>query len=233
MNVKIKGFIPTSLIDYPGKISSVVFFAGCNFRCPFCYNTEIVEDSDALETITPEKIFAHLKSQRKWIDGVVLGGGEPTLHAELPEFLTEIKKLGFLVKLDTNGTTPAMLEELIKKKLVDYIAMDIKAPLEKYEKTVNARADTNNIRKSVDLIIKSGIDYEFRTTVVPKLFSKEDALAIGRWLKGSKRYYIQQFRSEKTLDKTFQNEKAYTPDDLKGMVKEIKPLFEICELRGV
>jgi pyruvate formate lyase activating enzyme len=148
-----------------------------------------------------KNIIEHLKSRHDWIDGVCVTGGEPTLHVALPQLLSEIKKLGFLIKLDTNGTNPKMLKQLIDKKLVDYIAMDIKAPLENYEDVVKTKVEKNNIKESVEIIRKSGIDYEFRTTVVPKLIKKDDIKRIGEWLKGSKMYCIQQFRYDKTLDK--------------------------------
>ncbi len=229
----IKGIQKTSLIDFPGKIATTLFLDGCNFRCPYCYNIDLVLCSEKLKSYTEGEIIEFLRLRKKFIDGVCLTGGEPCLHPELKSFIAKIKSLDLLVKLDTNGTNPEMLRELIQERLVDYIAMDIKAPLGKYEKTVDASVDADNIKKSVELVRGSGIDYEFRTTVVPRLFSKEDALAIGKWLKGSKRYYLQQFRSGKTLDKSFQNEKSYTPDELNAMAKVLKPFFEICQVRGV
>lgn len=229
----IKGFIPTSLIDYPGKIVSVVFLPRCNFHCPFCFNPDIVNDSAELKEIEPEEIFKHLESQRKWIDGVCITGGEPTLHEGLPEFISEIKKRGFLVKLDTNGSNPEILKKLIDEKLVDYVAMDIKAPLEKYEEVARGKVNLNDIQKSVDLIKNSGIEHEFRSTVVPELLNKNDMAAIGKWLKGSKRYCIQQFRSEKTLDKNFQNKNTYTQEEMKELADVARPFFEHVEIRGI
>ena len=231
--VVIKGFIPTSLIDYPGKICSIVFLPRCNFSCPFCFNPEMVSDSAELKEINQEEIFKYLESQRKWIDGVCLTGGEPTLHEGLPELISEIKKRGFLVKLDTNGSNPEMLKKLLDEKLVDYVAMDIKAPLEKYERVTNAKVNLDSIQRTVDLIRNSDVEYEFRSTVVPGLFDKNDAIAIGKWLKGSKKYFLQQFRPEKTLNKSFQNEKQYTPEELKEFVELMKPYFEKIEVRGV
>jgi pyruvate formate lyase activating enzyme len=233
MNVKIKGFIQTSLIDYPGKIASIVFFPRCNFSCSFCFNPEMVRDSDELREINPQEVFDHIESQRKWIDGVCLTGGEPTLQEGLMEFISEIKKRGFLVKLDTNGTNPEMLKKLLEKKLLDYVAMDIKAPLEKYEKVAGCKVNLENIKKSVELIRKSGIEYEFRTTVVPEQLNKDDIKAIGEWLDGSKRYFLQQFRPEKTLDKSFQGKSQYTPEELKEFTDSIKSHFEKVEVRGI
>jgi len=233
MNVVIKGFIKTSLIDYPRKIASIVFFPRCNFNCSFCFNPEMVNDSEDLREIKPEEIFDYIESQKKWIDGVCLTGGEPTLQEGLPEFISEIKKRGFLVKLDTNGTSPGMLKKLLDQKLLDYVAMDVKAPLEKYEKVAGCKVNLENIQKSVELIRSSGIEYEFRTTVVPEQLNKDDIKAIGEWLDGSKRYYLQQFRPEKTLDKSFQGKKQYTPDQVKELADLVKSHFEKVEVRGV
>jgi len=231
--ITIKGYLRISLIDYPGKIVSLVFLPRCNFRCPFCFNVEMVKDSDKLRTVEPEEIFEHLKSQRKWLDGVCITGGEPTLHEGLLEFIRKIKELGFLVKLDTNGTNPEMLEELIKNKLIDYVAMDIKGPLKKYQEITESEVDEKTIQKSIDIIRNSGIDYEFRSTILPRFHSKEDILAIGKWLKGSKKYCLQQFRNEKTLDKKFENEKVYTPDELKELAESVKEFFDTIEVRGI
>jgi len=231
--ITIKGYLRISLIDYPGKIVSLVFLPRCNFRCPFCFNVEMVKDSDKLRTVEPEEIFEHLKSQRKWLDGVCITGGEPTLHEGLLEFIRKIKELGFLVKLDTNGTNPEMLEELIKNKLIDYVAMDIKGPLKKYQEITESEVDEKTIQKSIDIIRNSGIDYEFRSTILPRFHSKEDILAIGKWLKGSKKYCLQQFRNEKTLDKKFENEKVYTPDELKELAENVKEFFDTVEVRGI
>lgn len=229
----IRGIQKTSLIDFPGKIATTLFLDGCNFRCGYCYNVDLVLCSKKLENYREEEILEFLKSRKGFIDGVCLTGGEPCLHADLKEFIAKIKSLGLLVKLDTNGANPEALKELIQAKLIDYIAMDIKAPLEKYENVVKRKIDPKKIQQSIDLIKGSGIEYEFRTTVVPSLFSKEDILAIGRWIKGSKRYFIQQFRPEKTLDKEFQKEKPYSIEQLKELTELVKPFFEKVEIRGV
>ncbi|MEM7821490.1 MAG: anaerobic ribonucleoside-triphosphate reductase activating protein [Candidatus Aenigmatarchaeota archaeon] len=228
----IKGYIPTTLIDYPGKIASIVFLPRCNFRCPYCYNVELVNDSEELEIISEDEIFEHLKLNKDWIEGVVLTGGEPCIHQDLPAFIKKIKELGFLVKLDTNGTNPKMLKELIEEKTIDYIAMDIKAPLEKYEDVARVKVNKEDIKKSIDIIRSSGIDYEFRTTVLPTLLKKRDMEKIGVWLKGSKKFFIQQFRPGKTLDKKFQNEKPYSLEDLDEFREILKKFIENVEIRG-
>jgi pyruvate formate lyase activating enzyme len=151
----------------------------------------------------------------------------------LPEFLSEIKKLGLLVKLDTNGANPRMLKELVKKKLVDYIAMDIKAPLEKYDEVTGVKVNKKDIQESVDIIKKSGLDYEFRTTILPKFHKKKDLEEIGKWLNGSKLYCLQQFRPDKTLNGSYRNEKSYTPEGLKELAEIARPFFKSICIRGV
>lgn len=229
--VKIKGLQKTSLIDYPGKVCCAIFLGGCDFRCPFCYNIDLVLNPNKLPTIPEEEFLEFLKKRKKWLDGVCLGGGEPCIHQDLPEFIRKIKNLGFLVKLDTNGSKPEMLEKLLKEKLLDYIAMDIKAPLEKYDKAAGVKADKKAIQKSIDLIRNSGVEYEFRSTILPRLHSKQDLLSIGKWLKGSKRFFIQQFRNEKTLNPEFQKENVFKPEELNGFKEMLKPYFKEVEVR--
>ncbi len=230
--VEIKGYLPTSLIDYPGKIVSVVFLPRCNFSCPYCFNVEMVKDDKKLNKIPEENIIEHLKSRKKWLDGVCITGGEPTLQKGLPDFIKKIKELGFLVKLDTNGTNPEMLAQLLKEKLIDYIAMDVKGPLGKYPQIAKTDAGLEGVKKSVELIKKSGVDYEFRTTVSPALLSKKDIEEMGKWLKGVKKLCLQQIRTEKMLDEKF-SKKAYTPDELKKLAEVARPFFKSVEVRGI
>lgn len=227
----IKGLQKLTVIDYPGKTACTIFTFGCNFRCGYCHNPELVVD-DGRPSISEDEIFNFLSERKAFLDGVCITGGEPTLNKGLPEFVSKIKGMGFSVKLDTNGTNPEMIESLIKNKLVDYIAMDIKAPLEKYEDVVRVKADKEKIRKSVE-IIKSFPYYEFRITAVPGLFKEKDALAIGEWLKGAKKFYIQRFRGIKTLDNSFLNKKSFTDEEMKNFCKIMKPFFEKCEIRGL
>jgi len=227
----IKGLQKQTIIDYPGKVACTIFTFGCNFRCSYCHNPELVIDDGRTE-IKKEEILEFLKNRKDFLDGVCITGGEPTLNKDLPEFISRIKKLGFLVKLDTNGTNPKILEELIEKKLVDYIAMDIKAPLEFYENTTNVKVNKNDILKGVDLIKKMG-EYEFRITVVPGLFNEKYAKSIGEWLKGSKRFYIQQFRGIKTLDRKFVDKKPFSKEELINFCNILKPYFKTCEIRGI
>ena len=229
----IKGFQKLSLIEYPEKISAIVFLGNCNFKCHFCYNIDLVKNYKKLPDIPEKEILDFLSTRKGLLDGIAITGGEPTIHKELPEFIKKIKDLGFLVLLETNGTNPKMLKELIDNKLVDYIAMDIKAPLEKYDEITGVKVNKKDIQDSVDIIRKSGIDYEFRTTVIPKHFKEDDVLAIGKWLKGSKRYVLQQFRPEKTLNEDYKKMELYSPEKLKELAEKMKPFFEFVKVRGI
>lgn len=228
----IKGIQKTTLIDYPGKVASTIFMERCNFNCPYCQNPDLVENYEKLDEIPVKELLSFLKSRKKWIDGVCITGGEPTIHKNLPDLIRKIKSLGFLVKLDTNGNNPKMLEGLIKKKLVDYIAMDIKAPLEKYDKVAKVKVNKKDIQKSVDLIMNSGIDYEFRSTILPALHSKEEIIKMAKWLKGAKRYFLQQFKSNITLDPKFRKNKPFTQEELKEIKKECNKYVH-TEIRGI
>lgn len=227
----IKGIQKLSLIDYPGKVTCTLFTFGCNFRCPYCHNPELVID-DETPAIPEEDIFHFLLERKGFLDGVCITGGEPTLHDDLPDFIKRIKDLGYSVKLDTNGTRPEMLRRLIEGKLVDYIAMDVKAPLEKYESLVRMKVDTGKIAESVE-IVKAFPEHEFRTTVVPELITREDILAIAGWLKGARRFFIQQFKPTKTLDETFLRKQVYLADELEKICNEVKRFFEVCKIRNV
>jgi len=219
--VVIKGLEKNSLIDYPGKVSAVVFLAGCNFRCPFCHNRDLVIEYEKTPSIPEEELFDFLIERKKWLDGVCVTGGEPTIYKDLPEFLKNLKGLGYPVKLDTNGSSPKMVKELMEKGLVDYIAMDIKAPLGKYEKSAGVKTDTKKIRESVSLIIASGIGHEFRSTILPSLHSKEDVQEMARLVKGASKLYLQQFRPKNTLDTAFEGMKPFSE-------KEMLELRELC-----
>lgn len=231
VRMKIKGLQKQTLIDYPGKIACTIFTFGCNFRCSYCHNPELIED-DGRPEIKQEEIIDFLKKRKGFLDGVCITGGEPTLNKELPDFISKIKKLGFMVKLDTNGSNPEMLKELIDRKLLDYVAMDIKAPLEYYDKITNVKVNRDDIQKSVNLIRRLK-DYEFRITVVPGLFDNDSAKLIGEWLKGSKRFYIQQFRGIKTLDDNFVGKKPFSKEELENFCSIMKPYFERCDIRGL
>jgi len=220
-----------SLIDYPARMAAVVFLPGCTFRCGFCHNPGLVEGWEKLKTVEEADLLAFLEDRKGWLEGLVITGGEPTMHKDLPEFIRKVKGLGYLVKLDTNGSNPAMLKGLIEEKLVDFIAMDIKGPREKYSEVAGVKVDIKLIEESVKLARESGLEYEFRTTVVPGLLGKEDIIKIGEWLKGSERYFIQQFISRDTLDAGLKNRAPYKPEELREMAEAARPYFGKVEVR--
>jgi len=231
--MKIGGLQKLTLIDYPGKIAATVFLMGCNFRCAFCYNSQMVlpEKIKKQKTIPPEKFFNFLSLRKNLLEAVCIGGGEPTINKDLPKFIKEIKKMGFLVKLDTNGTNPTMLKYLIDKKLVDYVAMDIKAPKEKYELVCQKRVNIKNIEKSIKILREGKVDYEFRTTIVPTLHTKEDILQILKWIRPSKKYYLQNFSPKTTINLKLGSVKPYSEEYLLEIQKLIAPFFETCQIR--
>jgi pyruvate formate lyase activating enzyme len=227
------GLQKVSLVDYPGRVAATVFTAGCNFLCPFCHNPELVRIGQYKSQLffPDEEFFDFLGTRKGLIEGVVISGGEPTIQEDLPGFLKKIKKMGFLTKLDTNGARPEVLKDLAKENLVDYLAMDIKGPLEKYGKIIGTKVDFEKIHESTELA-RQFPDYEFRTTVVPRFHKKEDFLSIGRWLDGAKKYFLQQFRPEKTYDERFQHVRPYSDAKLGEYCNLIKPFFETCEVRA-
>jgi len=227
------GIQKLTLIDYPGKVAATVFTVGCNFLCPYCHNPELVDPPKIKEQqkISEREILDFLATRQGLLEAVCITGGEPTLSADLPEFIKKIKDMGFLVKLDSNGSNPAMLAKLLAEGLVDFIAMDIKAPLEKYKKIAGKRVSLENIQRSVELVQKAP-DYEFRTTVLPALHSQKDILSIGRWLQGAKKYYLQQFQPTKTLDAAFMNAKPYDWDKIVKLRGLLEIFFDRLEIRG-
>jgi len=232
----IGGLQKTTLIDYPGKIACTVFLAVCNFRCPWCYSGELVLPEKILKQprISEKDLFGFLKERQGLLDGVVICGGEPTVNKELLQFVEKIKKLGFLIKLDTNGSNPEMLEELIDKRLIDYVAMDIKAPIDSrvYKDIIGEGVSLEDIKKSVEILKKGKIDFEFRTTVVDTIHSKEDFLEIAKWIGGQNvKYYLQNFRPEKTIDPEFEKIKPLSKEFLENIIKEISSYFKTCQLR--
>jgi pyruvate formate lyase activating enzyme len=205
--MRIGGFVKQSLMDYPGKIAAVIFTQGCNFRCGYCHNPQLVLPELFLNNpeYIPLNIISYLKERRKWLDGVVVTGGEPTIHKDLPEFLNEIKALGYSVKLDTNGSNPYMLERIVKDKLADYIAMDIKIPLEDgmYAKIIgisDVNEITENIFASVLVLKNAQIDGEFRTTSIPGIHNEGMIELIKKYIGNDKRYKINEFRDGKTIN---------------------------------
>lgn len=226
-SVLIGGIQKTSLIDYPEKISAIIFTQGCNFRCPYCHNPELIEGKGETEN----GVLEFLKTRIGKLDGVVITGGEPTLHKDLPEFISKIKSMGFAIKLDTNGTNPLMLEKLIREKLIDYVAMDIKAPINKYSEVTCTKVSTDSILKSIDILKNSNIDYEFRTTVVKSQLTLGDFEKIGELIKGVKKYYLQKFVPSKTLNKTFISQTTYSDEEFIAIIETLKKNIINVELR--
>jgi len=250
--MQIGGLQKLTLIDFPGRLAATVFLCRCSFRCPWCYSSELVlpEKIKQQPKISENEFFNFLKKRKGLLEGICVTGGEPTIHKDLPDFIKKIKKLGYLVKLDTNGSNPKMLKDLIDEKLIDYVAMDIKAPIgakmqnakcksqndkskckNKYEKATGVKVDLEKIKKSIEIIKNSGIDYEFRMTVVPTIHTKEDIIQIAREVSPAKRYYLQNFRAEKTIDSKFAKIKSYSEKEILEIQKAIAPFFEICRIR--
>lgn len=226
----IGGIQKTTLIDFPEKIAAIVFTQGCNFRCGYCHNPELLEFKKNGQYST-EDFFDFLKTRKNKLDGVVITGGEPTLQSGLYKFTEKIKSLGFLVKLDTNGTNPIILEKLLKNNLLDYIAMDIKAPPKNYNQITGVSVNVQNICKSIEMIIKSSIDYEFRTTVIKSQISSEDFEKIGQTLQGAKKYYLQKFIPSKIYDENLMKQTTYTDNEFEQICKNMKKYIETVDYR--
>lgn len=231
MALPIKAIQKTSLVDFPPHVACTIFVGGCNFRCSFCHNPDLIVQ-DTLPDMDTESLFDFLKKRKEVLSGVCITGGEPTIYGQdLKEFIIKLKELGYAVKLDTNGTNPEIVKEFIEEELIDYVAMDIKASPESYEKVTKVKVDLSRIQNTIDIL--KDFDHEFRTTAVPSLVTKEDLLKIGEWLKGSKRFYIQQFVSKvDLLDKDLENTEPYNIDRLAEFKEMLKPYFDEVKVRG-
>jgi pyruvate formate lyase activating enzyme len=236
--MEIKGAIDFSLADWDGKISSVFFLPNCNFRCPFCHNSPLVLHPEREETIPFKRVEDYLKKQRGWIDGVCITGGEPTLHSDLPDLCSKLKEMGFLVKVDTNGTNPLIVKELMAGELIDYVAVDIKAPLtvKKYSKAagINAEKLLGKVKETVRILLGSKMDYEFRTTLVPTLHEKEDMKEMCEGIKGCKKYVLQKFAvslGKTTLDPAFSKLKPFTNEEMSMFLATAQKSFTNVKLR--
>ncbi len=226
------GFQKTSLLDYPDQISAIVWTIGCNFNCPFCYNPQLVKGN--VEQISEDEIFSFLKKRKGLLEGVSISGGEPLLQKDIADFIQKLKKFDYLVKIDTNGMFPDRLKDLIDRKLVDYVSMDVKAIKKKYNQLTGVKTDIKNIEKSIDIIKKSAPDYEFKTTFVPDLLKKEDIIEIAQWLEGSKTYFLQQFKLNIPLiSSSLEKITPYPKEYIVETFEEIQSYFKKCEMRGV
>ena len=236
MDLEIKGFIETSLLDWDGMIVSTIYVPYCNFRCPFCHNSGLIEKPREYETVPISHIEKFLLEHKKFIDGICLTGGEPCLHKNrgLFGFMQHIKGLGFKIKFDTNGTDPETVKKAIDDKLVDYIAMDIKGPLdERYNKLSGVKTDLDKVKQCIAIIMEKRVPYEFRTTVVPGLLDERDIEDIARFIAGAEKYVFQQFAAEHTWDGSLRSVKPYPKEKLEQMVKVSKSYIENTSIRGV
>ena len=227
----IEGIQKLTLLDYPGRTACTVFLAGCNFRCPFCHNYELVANPVA-PLMSDEELLDYLQKRKGLLDGVAVTGGEPLLRRELPDLLRKIKALGYAVKLDTNGSFPARLKALVGEGLVDYVAMDIKNSPARYGETVGfLKLELNAIQESIDFLLEGAVDYEFRTTVIEQFHSEEEIEAIAQWIRGAKRWFLQRFKpSERVPDGSLT---APTTQKMKEYLEIAQKVIPQTELRGV
>ncbi len=232
--MNIAGIYKTSLIDFPGNICTTIFTSGCNFRCPFCHNPKLAEGKIEEGSISTEDFIEFLKERKKLIDGVCITGGEPTLCEGLKDLCKKIKEVELLVKLDTNGTKPDIIKDLINEKLIDYVAMDIKSDKANYDIASGVKADIDKIDQTIKILKESNIKYEFRTTIVKDLYNGNIAKNIGEWLNGSDKYVLQQFTTDnEMINKDYQTKTPYTPDELRKFGKTLEPFFKKVEIRGI
>jgi pyruvate formate lyase activating enzyme len=241
----IRGYLQTSVNEWPGKLAAVVWVPGCNFRCPFCQNRDLVLNPQKLPQISEKKILADLKKRKKWIDAVVVTGGEPTLQEDLSGFLSRCKRVSFLTMIETNGTRPEIIAKLLDDQMIDRIAMDIKVLLDdkSYNKACGVKCDLKTIKKSIKLILNSGIDFEFRTTVVPTFHTKENLVKLARQLKGLYQrpktkdqrpiWFLQQFVPQNCLDPAFEKIKPYSKKEMKEILLAVQKYLPEVKLRGV
>ncbi len=228
----IHGFQKMTMLDFPGKVACTIFTAGCNFRCPFCHNASLVTKIDAAEKHSPEEIFNYLEKRKGILDGICITGGEPLLYDGVIEFIKKLREFGLLIKLDTNGSFPEKLEYLINQGLVDYVAMDIKNSKEKYAETIGLKEyDITNVEKSVALLLQNKVDYEFRTTVVAEYHETQDMVDIGKWIKGAKKYFLQNFVDSGNL--IGENLHPIPKDFMKDLQKSASDFVEKVEIRGI
>ncbi len=225
----ISGLQKLTLLDFPGRTACTVFFSGCNFRCPFCHNASLVRgQGDRIET---EDFFAFLRSRKGILDGVAVTGGEPLLQPELDAFLSQIKEMGFLIKLDTNGSFPEKLRKLVESRLVDYVAMDIKSSREGYARAAGCTVDLESVCESVDYLLSAPVAYEFRTTAAKGLVTPEDFTGIGKWIQGAQQYFIQGFVDSGDL--LGSGVCAYSKEEMEVLRDIVLPYVPAVSLRGV
>jgi pyruvate formate lyase activating enzyme len=227
------GIQKLTLLDFPGQVACTLFTRGCNMRCPFCHNASLVVRANEQKTYSNEEILSFLKKRQGVLDGVAITGGEPTLMPGLAEFMTQVRGLGYKIKLDTNGTRPEVLKSIVRGGLVDYVAMDIKNCREKYGETVgfDVSYDLSPIDESIAFLMEGNVDYEFRTTVSRTYHTEEDIIKIGKWISGDERYFLQQFKD--SGDIIGSQIAGYDEGTMKSLLDKILPFVPNAQLRGV
>jgi pyruvate formate lyase activating enzyme len=230
--MNIGGLQKTSLLDYPGKIAAIIWTVGCNFRCPFCYNPQLITGDT--KSIPIQNILDFLETRKGKLEAVSITGGEPLLHEDIEPLITSIKEKGYLVKIDTNGSYPDRLNHLLQKNLLDYVSMDIKTSKEHYDQVAGTSVDIDSIDTSIRLIQERAPNYEFKTTVIPLYHTKDEIIKIAEWLEGSKRYFLQQFKTDTALlSPDLINVKPYSKEILQDFCKAITSFFKECAIRGI
>lgn len=231
--MKVKGFQGTSLLDFPGRVASLIFFGGCNLTCPFCHNPTLVLDPEQYPDYPREVVLDELKSRIPFIDGVVISGGEPTLDPQCINLLRDIKALGLAIKLDTNGLKPDMLKRLMAEELVDYIALDLKTAPGRYGELHNAPVDLDVLPRFIRMVIEGSVDYEFRTTCVPGFVGVDDVKLMGEAIRGAKRWVFQQFMPEHSLDDELQDLESYPEETIRQYAEIGETYVDEVAIRGI
>lgn len=229
----IKGLQKVSLVDFPGGICSTLFVGGCNLRCSYCYNKDLVLNPQNVPTISTGEILNYLKQKSSFLDAACISGGEPTLQEDLLDFLAEIKKLGLKVKLDTNGTKPEVISRLLQEDLLDYVALDLKAPFTKYTSISGSAVDPAKLKETIALLKNSSVEHEFRTTVIPELLKDEDIFNIAAEIAGCRRYVLQQFHPRSTMiDPSLHSLKPYSREKIGEIARLCQKYVQSVQLRG-
>jgi len=232
--MKIAGFMKTTLLDWEGKVACTIYLAGCDFRCPYCHNRDLVLRPEEVEEVEESYVLEYIRENTDFLDGVVISGGEPLLNKDLKDLIRKLRKLGMKIKIDTNGNHPDELDDLIGAGLVDYVAMDIKCALnERYNAAADAKVDIERIRKSIRVIIDSGVDHEFRTTVTPIFVKNGDIESICKAVSGARRYRLHQFRPKNTLDPSLSVLDPYPEEKVLEMAEIAKKHVKDVRIRGI
>jgi pyruvate formate lyase activating enzyme len=230
--VEIKGIEKFSSRDFPGHISSTVFFGGCTFRCPYCHNAGLVLRPETIPSMAVDYFLSYLDGRKGWLEAVCLSGGEPLLHEDIEDILRVVRERGLLVKLDTNGSFPDRLEGLLAAGLLDWVAMDVKAPLERYREVTRSNVDVETIVRSADILRSSGVRHTFRTTVVPGFVGRDDVVKIGEWLRGAASYQVQPFVPQTTIDPAFLEIKPFSRAEVEAIAAAAGPYFVEVRIEG-